>query len=125
MKFAAPIISGHGRGRQLTFPTINLDVGDDFEVENGVYAVWVKLEEDRVQGAMHVGPRPTFHLKDRSVEIFLLDFYDEVTVEMVEVEVLGRIRGVMSFETSDALKKQIEQDIMAARALFSANTSND
>lgn len=116
--FTGTVISGHGRGKTLTFPTLNLRVNASERPENGVYAVRVHLSNEEAYGVMHVGPRPTFHEDDVSVEVHLLDRSGEVHEERVTVHVFGKIREVQSFESTDALKKQIEKDIMMARSYF-------
>src|SRR3989338_8164202 len=117
--FTAPLISGHGRGRQLGFPTLNLEVGEG-SPEDGVYAVRAVFFGRRANGVMHVGPRPTFKENDRSIEVHLIDFDQALPNrgECVAVEVLGRLRDIMSFPSTEALKKRIAQDIMEAASFF-------
>lgn len=129
--FSAHIISGHGRGKGLGFPTLNLKVdassGSGEHPAEGVYAVRVRLDplapfsqDEWLSGVMHVGPRPTFHEQDVSMEVHLLDLKGDIVAQNVEVAVVGRLREVRSFDSPEALKKQIEQDIMAARHLLNS-----
>src|SRR3989338_6637417 len=113
--FTAPLISGHGRGRELGFPTLNLEVGEG-SPENGVYAVRAFFSGHWANGVMHVGPRPTFKEDDRSIEVHLIDFDQALPSqgELIAVEVLGRLRDILSFPSPEALKKRIAQDIMQA-----------
>lgn len=114
--FKGSVTSGHGRGKIFTFPTINLE--GEASVGDGVYIVRAKFSGQIYSGVMHVGPCPTFHESDFSIEIHLLDFVDEKVSGQVEVEVLDRIRDVQEFDSPEALKKQIEQDIMQAHEYF-------
>lgn len=117
--FTAFFVPGHGRGRTLGFPTLNLSVGDDCP-DQGVYAVRVGFSEQLAKGVMHVGPRPTFGETDISIEVHLLEFeghFPDLGV-LITVEVLGRLREVMSFDSPEALKNRIAQDIMEAQSFF-------
>lgn len=137
--FHGNVISGKGRGKGLGVPTLNLEVKENCPA-HGIYAAWVRFGDHgvhghRVKGALHVGPRPTFHEEDVSVEVHLLDFEkssdvgDEVKAEFpklgdtVGVEVVGWIRDVEMFDSPEALKKRIESDIVMAQKLLSDDPS--
>ena len=117
--FTASLISGRGRGRHLGFPTLNLKVSKE-SPDQGVYAVRARFLNQIENAVIHVGPRPTFHEDDVSIEVHLLDFDGELPAqgESIEVEILGRLREVMTFDSPEALKKRIAQDIMQARSFF-------
>ena len=116
--FKAILTSGHGRGHHIGVPTLNLQVERELP-KNGVYAVRASFANQTFNAVMHVGPRPTFREEDISIEVHLLDFEGEVEKgESVEIEILGRLRDVMSFDSTESLKKQIEQDMMQATSLF-------
>lgn len=118
MNFQATIIPGRGRGRQLGYPTINLSINSGAVPNPGVYCARLEAQD----AVMHVGPRPTF--KDtNSIEVHILDATDPKVSSSVQVEVLYRLRDTISFDSPEALKKQIEQDIMAARKYFASHAS--
>ncbi len=119
LEFSAKIIPGHGRGRQLGYPTLNLELESGQEPEPGIYVALLEAQE----AAMHVGPRPTFPDAHPSIEIHLLNTDDPQVKEPVLVQVLQRLRDTEKFDSPEALKKQIEQDIMAARKYFSSHVS--
>lgn len=116
--FSASLISGHGRGRRLTVPTLNLQVVDGEAPREGVYAIRVTLGNDDCKGVMHVGPRPTFSEQDVSIEVHLLDFSGAMAQDVLKVEILGRLRDVLFFDSVEALKKQIAQDILDAERFW-------
>lgn len=117
--FLGHVVSGRGRGKRLTVPTVNLVV-EGSAVESGVYAVFAGA--DHYPAVMHVGPRPTFE-DDFSVEVHYLQLpvVFPAMGEAVEVRVVGRLREVQRFDSPEALKKQIEKDMMAATSLLSAH----
>src|SRR5439155_1371848 len=82
-----------GRGRTIGIPTINLAPPDPRKLlpPDGVYAVWVDVGEretgsgKRYGGMMNQGPRPTFGVTARALEIHLFDFAGELYGEPVKV----------------------------------------
>ena len=117
MKLTGKIIHGEGRGKGLGFPTLNIEGGFS-GLEQGVYAVWVTLGEQRYAGAMNYGPQPTFGGAAVRVEVFLLDFEGELYGREATVEVVKKIRDTRKFESVEDLKAQIAEDVKQVRAAF-------
>jgi len=121
----ATVTRGAGRGRTIGVPTINLPVPDARKLlpPDGVYAVWVtvggsgKGEEGRGRygGMMNQGPRPTFGVTERGLEVHLFDFAGELYGETVWVEWVERLRDVRAFPSREALIEQLSSDRTAAR----------
>jgi riboflavin kinase/FMN adenylyltransferase len=111
---------GDQRGRQLGFPTANLDPHDEVLPPDGVYAVRVIVGEGQFGGVVNIGVRPTFvGVKARRVlEVHILDFAGDLYAQDVEVCFLTKLRDERKFDSVDALKKQIVADIEAARKVF-------
>lgn len=118
--FRGPVVHGQGKGRDLGFPTANLQPpgGGKLLPPQGIYAVRASLHTEIRQGLLHLGPRPTFPGSPPSVELYLLDFDRDIYGETVRVDLLQRLRDVRSFETAEALVEQMRRDRRAARALF-------
>jgi riboflavin kinase/FMN adenylyltransferase len=116
---------GAGRGRSIGVPTINLPVPDARKLlpPDGVYAVWVTVERGgkgegrrvRHGGMMNQGPRPTFGVAERGLEVHLFDFAEELYGETVLVEWVRRLRDVRTFASREALLEQLVRDGTAAR----------
>jgi len=115
---------GAGRGRTIGIPTINLAPPDPRKLlpPDGVYAVWVELPGKgeggsgrRHGGMMNQGPRPTFGVTARALEVHLFDFAGELYGETVTVEWVRRLRDVRTFPSREALVEQLGRDAMAAR----------
>jgi riboflavin kinase/FMN adenylyltransferase len=123
--FRGEVVRGDGRGRGFGFPTANLQLPEPDKLMplEGIYAVTARIEGAMVQGVLHLGPRPTFPGASSSVELHILDFDRDLYGEEVEVESCGRIRGVLAFDTVEALIHAMEEDCAAARALFSSGGS--
>lgn len=118
------VVQGESLGRQLGFPTANLDVESDIKLipKNGVYAVNVLLEDDMIyEGMMNIGSRPTVHVQGAtSMEINLFDFSGDLYGQKITVQLLSRFRDEVKFDTLDALKDQLKKDEQEIRAYFSA-----
>lgn len=108
---------GAGRGRTIGIPTINLAPPDARKLlpPDGVYAVWVGWRGGRWGGMMNQGPRPTFGVTARALEIHLFDFAGELYGETVKVEWARRLRDVETFASREALVRQLGRDARAAR----------
>lgn len=125
----AAVERGAGRGRTIGVPTINLTPPDPRKLlpPDGVYAVWVTIEgrgggeEGRAPlygGMMNQGPRPTFGVQARGLEIHLFDFSGDLYGQVVTVEWVRRLRDVQTFPSRQALVDQIERDALAARSVL-------
>ena len=123
----ARVERGAGRGRTIGVPTINLAAPDPRKLlpPDGVYAVWVQLhgagdkhDGRRYGGMMNQGPRPTFGVHARGLEIHLLDFQGDLYDQIVTVEWVRRLRDVQTFPSRQALVDQIERDTVAARSIL-------
>jgi riboflavin kinase/FMN adenylyltransferase len=108
---------GAGRGRTIGVPTINLAVPDPRKLlpPDGVYAVRVYWRGACHGGMMNQGPRPTFGVDARGLEIHLFDFSAELYGETVNVEWVRRLRDVTAFPSREALVEQLGRDARAAR----------
>jgi riboflavin kinase/FMN adenylyltransferase len=114
--FTGKVIKGDGRGRELGFPTANLD--SQLDIEAGVYAVWVTYNDEKYKGAMHIGPRPTIPGASSSVEVHILDFDKDIYNEMLTIEIVGKIRDVIKFNSLKELTEAIKQDCRIASELL-------
>ncbi len=67
---------GMQRGTTIGYPTANVRVNSSYKLipKNGVYAVWVYIDEIKYAGMLNVGYNPTFEDKKWSIEVHILDF---------------------------------------------------
>ncbi len=119
MKFKSKHIKGKGRGKLLGFPTINLEIPQNFSLEEGIWAAWVEIKGKKYMGALHFGPVPTFEEEMLSLEVFLIDTKDEdipaLDNAILIIEPVKRLREVKTFSSPNELANQIEKDVHAAR----------
>ncbi|MBE9535741.1 MAG: bifunctional riboflavin kinase/FAD synthetase [Proteobacteria bacterium] len=111
------VVRGDNRGKQLGFPTANIDVEGELFPGNGVYAVNVEVGGNTMAGAANVGVRPTFDTKERSIEVHIVDFNGSIYGESIRVDFIDRIRGEIAFPSPEALSIQIQKDVAAAKEI--------
>jgi riboflavin kinase/FMN adenylyltransferase len=102
------VVRGDGRGRELGFPTANLDVPKDLLVPpDGVYAGWAR---DR-RAAVSIGTNPHFDGVERRVEAHLLDFDGDLYGERLVVEIWSPLREQRRFDSLEQLVAAIGDDV--------------
>ena len=119
---AGTIVHGDHRGRELGYPTANLDPdGDPALPADGVYAGWLYWRGSELPAAISVGTNPTFHGDERRAEAYVLDRDDlELYGEPVRLEFAHRIRGMEKFDSVDDLVERMALDVTVVRAALGA-----
>lgn len=113
------VVHGDHRGRELGFPTANLEVPDKKLIPaNGIYAVRVRLGNQWHDGAASIGIRPTFGGGRRLVEIFVLDFARWIYGEELQVFFIKRLRDEEKYDNIQALLDQMTLDVQNARDIL-------
>ncbi|MBX6394599.1 MAG: bifunctional riboflavin kinase/FAD synthetase [Alicyclobacillaceae bacterium] len=108
---------GDGRGKQIGFPTANLELKERFVVPvAGVYLVRVFWDEEAGAGVMNIGVRPTFYDGGQlSLEVHVLDRNPDLYGKELRVEFLDYLRPERKFSSVDELVDQIRRDVEQAR----------
>ena len=110
------VLAGRKLGRQLGFPTANVAVGEVLAPPDGVWAVRVTNGNgSSLPGVANLGVRPTVDGAMRLLEVHLLDFSGDLYDQEIEVAFVKFLRAETKFPSLDALREQIQQDVMAAR----------
>ena len=111
------VIKGDQLGRQLGFPTANLDVKGLVLPPNGVYAGRTTVQNQSYHVALNIGLRPTVAaMPELRVEAYLLDFHDDLYGTELEIEIGTKLRDELKFGSAADLKEQITRDVAAVRA---------
>jgi riboflavin kinase / FMN adenylyltransferase len=120
-RLSGKVVHGDARGRQLGFPTANLEpstVPGDYPAP-GVWAGWMRWPGQTWRPAVvNVGRRPTFGGEALSIEAHVIDFSGDLYGCSVELRLVRRLRDERRFDSADALAEQIEKDAVQARALL-------
>ncbi len=120
------VVHGDARGRELGFPTANVDMDDYLQPARGIYAVRAGFEEDGRthwhDGAASFGLRPQFAGQDLRMEVFLMDFAGDLYGRTLRVRFHAFLRGERKFDDVAALVVQIKRDVADARTALAADS---
>jgi riboflavin kinase / FMN adenylyltransferase len=110
------VVIGDKLGRQLGFPTANLDVAGLVLPPNGVYAAITHWKGGLYRVALNIGLRPTIASGTQlRVEAYLLDFNGDLYGQELEIEISDKLREEKKFASPQELREQIARDVIAAR----------
>lgn len=113
------VIDGDKRGRAIGFPTANVELANYLRPAYGIYAVRVRLPNERVMGgAASLGIRPMFDPPKELLETYLFDFNGDLYGKTIEVALIERLRGEERFDGIDALVAQMDADVARAQAVL-------
>lgn len=117
----ARVVHGDKNGRDLGYPTANMEMGSYLRPAYGVYAVTGHLPDGRVlKGAANLGIRPQFDPPREWLEPHFFDFAEEIYDQEIEVALHHFIRPEAKFDGLGALIAQIEADCAKARELLAS-----
>jgi len=115
MQISGTVISGDGYGRQIGFPTINIDTDDykvqGLDVKQGIYGGWVKLSETESfhLAGIVIGPLDAQGLP--KLEAHLIDYAGDLYGQSVTIYPMEFLRVFVSYESETLLKAAIADDI--------------
>lgn len=116
------VIEGEQIGRELGFPTANLDLKNPNKLipKNGVYAVDVTLATgEMINGMMNIGSRPTIDVERKlQLEVHLLDFQGDLYGTELTVRFHTFVREEIAFDSKEELIQQIKKDGETVRNYF-------
>jgi riboflavin kinase/FMN adenylyltransferase len=117
------VVPGDRRGRELGFPTANVRPKPEHPLPAfGIYAGWVEGHP----AAISVGVRPTFGAGlEPLVEAHLLDFDGDLYGREIAIEFVRWLRPELRFDSTDALRTQIAEDVRGVRSALARRSPTD
>jgi riboflavin kinase/FMN adenylyltransferase len=119
LSFRTVAISGKGRGKNLGFPTINMQIPAEvpLALPEGIYAGTVTINKQSYGGALFYGSIPVFGENEKSLEVYLVDsgYISVNPSDELEVAVKKFIRPVQNFSSPELMILQMEKDVHAVR----------
>ncbi len=117
------VVEGKKLGRELGFPTLNIQVNNDHKIlpKDGVYGVQVQIEDNHFKGMMNIGQNPTVKYssdKEKKLEVHIFDFNKEIYGTEVKVFFYKFIRDEKTFSNLEELKSQLIDDEKSVRKYF-------
>ncbi|MEW6671763.1 MAG: bifunctional riboflavin kinase/FAD synthetase [Thermodesulfobacteriota bacterium] len=115
------VVPGRNRGgRQLGFPTANIQMEDELCPKTGIYAVTVDCGGSSYPGVANIGYSPTFDDHQFTIEVHLMDFSGDLYGKRLRVNFIKRLRDEKRFDNLDELSAQIGKDVAEARKILAA-----
>ena len=112
------VIHGDKRGRELGFPTANLELDASCGLRHGVYAVRVGVGGHHYDGVANFGRRPMFDSGAVLLEVFLFDFTGDLYGRDIDVAFIDWIREEKLFGSVGELVRNMDNDAAQARAVL-------
>lgn len=103
---------GKGLGRKLNYPTANLSIEETYKLipKTGAYTVKSILNGKEVHGMMNIGYNPTVNGTHKTIEIHFFDFKENLYGQIIQIDMLHRLRDERKFDSLDALQEQLAKD---------------
>jgi riboflavin kinase/FMN adenylyltransferase len=114
-----PIVSGAGRGRKVTVPTLNLQPENELIPDQGVYITRAAMDGGEFFDSLtNIGTRPTFGGGEQTVETFVLRAPVPPETATSRLQFIRRLRDERQFDTPQQLREQIARDVNTANKFF-------
>ncbi len=115
--FSGIVVKGMQLGRQLGYPTANIEIRETYKLVPaiGVYAVKCRVRGKEYGGMMNIGNNPTIPGKDFSVEVHIFDFSEDIYGDSIEILMITRLRDEKKFENIEELSLNLRLDEKNAR----------
>ena len=115
------VTKGTGQGIELGFPTANLNIDPRQALPaDGVYATWSHIDGQPYQSMTNIGKQPTFGGSQRTIEVYILDYHNNLYGHKLKIDLIERLRDEKQFGTAEELKKQIAEDVEQGRAILTS-----
>jgi riboflavin kinase/FMN adenylyltransferase len=115
------VVTGARRGEGLGFPTANLDVDSGRAIPpDGVYACWAHVNGKAYQSMANIGQCPTFGGCERTIEAYIVDYHGDLYGQELKIDIIARLRDEKKFDTVQALKEQVAEDVSRGKAILNA-----
>lgn len=114
------VIKGQGRGKQIGFPTANMDFDKELMIPaKGVYITQTTIHEMTYNSVTNIGINPTFNMGQIvHIETHLLDFNRDIYGEEMRVSFLKKLRDEKKFSSVNDLISQINSDVESVKKYF-------
>lgn len=120
-RMSGKVIRGEQLGRELGYPTANVNLNRRQSPVHGIFAVRVSgVGKEPRDAVASVGTRPTFHGTKPLLEAHIFDFDEDIYGRYIHVDFIARLRDEEKFSDAAALVEQMHRDSAAAREILAA-----
>ncbi|MGZ5210811.1 MAG: bifunctional riboflavin kinase/FAD synthetase [Kaistella sp.] len=105
------VVDGKKLGKTIGYPTANISASPlKFLPKNGAYIVDVFLKNQHYKGMLSIGTNPTVDGNSLSVEVYILDFIDDIYGEEISVNFREFLHEEIKFDGLDKLIARLDED---------------
>ena len=106
------VVKGDGLGKKINYPTANIFIEETYKIipKDGVYLVETIIKDKLFSGMMNIGHRPTIGTKNKSIEVHLFNFNEDIYGQVISIKMISKIRDEKKFSSIQALKEQLVKD---------------
>jgi riboflavin kinase/FMN adenylyltransferase len=103
------VVKGDGLGKKINYPTANIFIEETYKIipKDGVYLVETIIKDKLFNGMMNIGHRPTIGTKNKSIEVHLFNFNEDIYGQVISIKMISKIRDEKKFSSIQALKEQL------------------
>jgi riboflavin kinase/FMN adenylyltransferase len=115
------VVHGEHRGAKLGFPTANIYPTPEMALpSDGIYATLAYINGTIYKSVTKIGRRPTFNGDGRTIEVYIFDFHGDLYDKDIRIDIIDRIRDEVRFDSVEALKKRLAEDVKEAAAILAS-----
>ncbi len=106
------VVKGRQVGRTLHFPTANIHCSDPLKMlpADGVYCVTITIDNQPFDAMCNIGIQPTFDSQNRTIEVHIFDFLQDIYSKEVTLFFCEKIRDIQRFDSTEKLVNQLVAD---------------
>ncbi|HLW42561.1 MAG TPA: bifunctional riboflavin kinase/FAD synthetase [Flavobacterium sp.] len=118
------VVKGKQLGRTIGFPTANIQIAEDYKLVPaiGVYVVGVTVREKEYYGMLSIGTNPTVGGLEKTIEVHIFDFNEDLYNDKITVHFLTKIREEQKFASLDLLIEALKEDEQFSKEYLSNNS---
>jgi riboflavin kinase/FMN adenylyltransferase len=121
-RMSGKVVKGDKVGRQLGYPTANVDLRRRQSAVMGIFAVRVHgIDGGPHDAVASVGSRPTFNGTKPILEVHLFDFDEDIYGRYIHVDFIGWIREQRKYDAVEDLVAQMHRDTDNAKSMLATN----
>ncbi|MBD0831440.1 bifunctional riboflavin kinase/FAD synthetase [Aestuariibaculum sediminum] len=117
------VVQGRALGRQINYPTANINIKEDYKLipKHGAYVVKSQIDGEQVFGMMNIGTNPTVKGDHETIEVHFFNFNKDIYGSEIQIDLLHRIRNEKTFDSVEALKAQLSKDKQTSLSYIAAH----
>lgn len=108
--FDGTVVYGRGVGKDLGFPTANIQVDTDKFLPTGVFAGNTVIDDNNYRCIVNIGAKPTYDIAEQTVEVHILNFKGNLYGEKLSIDLVKYLRPICKFSNQDQLIQQLKID---------------